>query len=95
MKRATAVLLCLLLLLSAAACGKTASTEGLGNGMKPVSKTELAFAHEFSIEQYEGGLQLVTIHDGGRFLVVPEGVEPPRNVAGDIAVLRQPVCGLL
>ena len=91
MKRATAVLLCLLLLLSSAACGKTASPEGLGNGMMPVSRTELAFAHEFSIEQYEGGLQLITIRDGGRFLVVPEGTEPPRGIAGDIVVLRQPV----
>ncbi len=72
-------------------CGKKPSSEGLGNGWEPVSKTELSFAHEFSIEHYEGGLKLVTIKDGGRFLIVPSGAEAPKGIAPDIAVLKQPV----
>ena len=91
MKRISAVLLCICLLACACGCGKTASTEGLGNGWQPVSKTELSFAHEFSIEEYEGGLKLISIAEGGRFLVVPEGASAPKGIAGDIAVLKQPV----
>lgn len=59
--------------------------------MEPISETELSFAHEFSIEEYEGGLKLISIHDGGRFLIVPEGAEAPAKLADDIAVLHQPV----
>lgn len=73
------------------ACGKSPSAEGLGNGWEPVSKTELSFAHEFSIEEYEGGLKLISINDVGRFLVVPEGGSVPKGIAKDIAVLQQPV----
>ena len=72
-------------------CGHKSSSEGLGNGAKPVSKTELSFAHEFSIEEYEGGLKLISINEGGRFLVVPEGSSAPKGIADDIAVLEQPV----
>ena len=91
MKRFFAVLLCICLLACACGCGRTASTDGLGNGWEPVSKTELSFAHEFSIEEYEGGLKLISINEGGRFLVVPEGEKAPKGIADDIAVLDQPI----
>ena len=77
------------MLVSIAACGNTQPAGGIG--LEPISETELSFAHEFSIEEYEGGLKLITIHDGGRFLVVPEGAEVPAKIADDIAVLQQPV----
>ena len=91
MKRFFVIILCLLLAASLFGCGRAASSEGLGNGWEPVSKTELSFAHEFSVEEYEGGLKLISINDGGRFLVVPEGGSAPKGIAGDIVVLRQPV----
>ena len=91
MKRTAAVILIAIMLASLMGCGHKASSEGLGNGWVPVSKTELLFAHEFSIEEYEGGLKLVSIDDGGRFLVVPEGVTAPKGIAEDIVVLQQPV----
>ena len=77
------------MLVSIAACGNTQPAGGIG--LEPISETELSFAHEFSIEEYEGGLKLITIHDGGRFLIVPEGAEAPAKIADDIAVLQQPV----
>ena len=91
MKRATAIILVVLMLAALLSCGHKPSSDGLGNGWEPVSKTELVFAHEFSIEEYDGGLKLVSIDDGGRFLIVPEGAEAPKGIAEDIVVLRQPV----
>ncbi len=91
MKRFFALLICIAILAALFGCGKKPDPEGLGNGWEPVKKTELSFAHEFSIEEYEGGLKLISIHDGGRFLVVPEGGRAPKGVAGDIVILKQPV----
>lgn len=91
MKRIAAISILILMLASLMGCGHKPSSEGLGNGWEPVSKTELVYAHEFSIEEYEGGLKLVSIREGGRFLIVPEGAEAPKGIAEDIAVLKQPV----
>lgn len=49
------------------------------------------YAKEFSIAQYEDGYALISITDGSRFLVVPEGREAPSDLAADIEVIRQPV----
>ncbi len=89
-KRLLSAFLCIFLLASVSCTGRK-TENGLGSGWEPVSKTELSFADGFSIEQYEGGLQLVTINDGGRFLVVPEGVNAPKDIAEDIVVLQQPI----
>ena len=91
MKRTTALIICICLLAALFGCGKKPSPEGLGNGWEPVSETELSFAHEFSIDEYEGGYKLVSINDGGRFLIVPEGKAAPKGISPDIAVLMQPV----
>ena len=91
MKRISALFICILVFASLFGCGKKPSAEGLGNGWEPVGNTGLSFAHEFSIEEYEGGFKLISIRDGGRFLVVPEGAEAPKGIAPDIAVLKKPV----
>lgn len=91
MKRAIALLITILTLLSLAGCGSRKTLEGLGNGMQPTGSLQLAFAHEFAVDCYEGGMKLVTIKDGGRFLVLPEGGEAPRGIAKDIVVLKQPL----
>lgn len=89
MKRMTAMLLCLCLLL--VGCGQIEVTEGLGNGWEPIDTMQLQFAHEFSVDYYEGGYKLVTLGDGSRFLVIPEGKEAPKGVAKDIVPLYQPI----
>ncbi|MCR5611625.1 MAG: ABC transporter substrate-binding protein [Clostridiales bacterium] len=92
MKRVFAVIISVIMLLAPlSGCRKAPSPGGLGNGMEPSGREELSYAHEFSVDHYDGGLKLITINEGGRFLVVPEGAEVPKNLAGDIAVLKQPV----
>ena len=55
------------------------------------SRMSLDYAEEFAIDNYSGGYVLISISDGSRFLVVPEGQETPENLDEDIVVLKQPV----
>ncbi len=52
---------------------------------------ELLYAERFSVDYYEGGYALITIEDGGRYLVVPEGLDAPEELDAGITVLRQPL----
>ncbi len=92
MRRAGALLAALFLLLSLCSCGgKTEGPSGLGNGWEPEGKTELCYADQFSIDRYAGGYRLLTLADGSRFLVVPEGAEVPAGIDKDITVLQRPL----
>ena len=51
----------------------------------------LAYAQKFSIDDYNDGYALVTITDGSRYLVVPDGKEAPDDLASDIVVIQKPV----
>ncbi len=51
----------------------------------------LSYASQFSVDYLTGGYSLITITDGGRFLLVPEDLETPSDMDADIAVLRQPI----
>lgn len=55
------------------------------------SRMDLEYAQEFVVDRYSGGYALITISDGSRFLVVPEGQGVPENLDEDIVVLKQPV----
>lgn len=52
---------------------------------------ELSYAEKFSVDYYEGGYDLITIPENGRFLTVPEGKEAPEDLASDITVLQKPL----
>ena len=72
-------------------CGGQNYATGLGNGWEPVSSMELQYAHEFSLDYFADGYKLITLGDGSRFLVVPEGMEVPSGIHRDIVALRQPI----
>ena len=55
------------------------------------SSMELRYATEFQVDTYEGGYELLTIVQDGRYLVVPEGKEAPADLSEDIVVLKQPI----
>lgn len=52
---------------------------------------DLRYATQFGVEYLEDGCSLLTIKESGRFLIVPEGQEPPSNVDAGITVLCQPI----
>lgn len=92
MKRCIALFLTVTLLLSVlGGCGTVETKEGLGNGWEPERSMELQFATQFSVDYYQDGYKLISLADGTRFLVIPEGSECPKGIAKDIVLLYQPV----
>lgn len=92
MKRVIAVLLAICLAVPAlCGCTKSSDTVGLGNGLKPIRDMELRFAEQFGVSYYEGGYKLITLADGSRFLVIPEGMEKPKGMERSITPIYQPV----
>ena len=91
MRKLLSLLLSFALVLSVTGCGQPEVQEGLGNGWEPVSSMNVQFAHEFSVDYYEGGYKLITLGDGSRYLTIPEGATVPKRIAKDIVPLQQPV----
>lgn len=60
-------------------------------GWKPESHMKLKYADQFAIDYYKGGYKFIRLHDGSRFLVVPEGKKVPEGLKKDVAVLQQPL----
>ena len=60
-------------------------------GLKYDHSLELQYADQFAVDYYEGDYVLITITDGGQFLLVPEGKEAPEGLDADISVIQKPV----
>ena len=92
MKRCIALCLTIVMLFSLlCGCGTTGTADGLGNGWEPERSMELQFATQFAVDYYAGGYKLISLADGSRFLVIPEGSELPKGIAKDIVPLYQPL----
>lgn len=59
--------------------------------MKVTDSLELLYADQFSVDYYNEDYALITIKDGGRFLVIPENAAVPKKIDEDIAVLQKPL----
>ena len=93
-KRITALLLALAMQLALLGFGcPSALAEGAPElpGLTFEAETELEYAQCFRLYRYEGGYTLITIENGGDFLVVPEDGQVPGGLDDDITVLRQPL----
>lgn len=93
-KRITALLLALAMQLALLGFGcPSALAEGVPElpGLTFEAETELEYAQCFRLYRYEGGYTLITIENGGDFLVVPEDGQVPGGLDDGITVLRQPL----
>ncbi len=61
------------------------------SGLTYESEMQIERATEFSVYHYEGGYDLIDIHEGEKFLLVPEGGKAPEEVPEGIIVLQKPV----
>ncbi len=68
-----------------------ARQNGLGNGWQVERSMELKYAKNFSVDYYNDGYALISITDGTRYLIVPQGREVPAGIDTDIIVLKQPI----
>ena len=88
-----AVAVCVLLV----GCGQTKSAQDsrdISAELVYESSLETEYAEEFSADFYEGGYTLLTIADGSRFLLVPDGKKAPEDLAPDVTVLQQPLSNI-
>jgi len=60
-------------------------------GLAWQSEMPLKYAHEFAVDYYDGGYKLLTIGDGNRYLVVPEGGDVPGGLEDGVKIIRQPL----
>lgn len=60
-------------------------------GLKYDHSLELEYADQFAVDYYEDGYALITIVNGGQFLLVPEGKDAPEGLDEDISVIHAPV----
>ena len=71
-------------------CAKERASTALDQ-IHVISRMDLDFATQFSIDYCEGGYKLITLGDGSRFLVVPAGASLPDGLNEKITPLYQPV----
>lgn len=88
-----AVIIVLLAGLCGCAPGETGAADNTAteNSWQPERSMELQYAENFEVDYYSGGYALITISDGSRYLIVPEGAEAPDGVDADICVLLRPI----
>lgn len=91
MKRRQRIAVIVFLIIFTMGCGAAEKPRQQAQGMKKTGSLKLSYATQFQVDFYEGGYSLITITDGGRFLVVPEGKEPPEKPDQDIIILQQPL----
>lgn len=65
--------------------------EALSAELQYEGEMELKYAQEFRVDLYKGGYSLISISDGSRFLVVPEGKKIPSDLQDNITALQQPI----
>lgn len=61
------------------------------SGLTFQEETHLDYAECFHLYRYEGGYTLISIVDGGEFLVVPEDGTVPENLDSTVTVLQKPI----
>ena len=88
MRKLTLWALVLALLLTG--CAGT-QTEAPQSDWVPERSMPLQFATQFQVDYYSGGYKLISLADGSKFLVVPEGCEVPESAPKDAVPLYQPI----
>ena len=100
MKKFLSALLAAVLAFCAAGCGaapaetKTSGDVLPGTDLQKLSSMELAYADQFAVDYYEDGYKLLSVSNGDRFLLVPEGKDVPEGLDASVKVLRAPVTDL-
>lgn len=99
-RKFTAICLSIMVIFSMVSCGFAQNTgpSEKGTNIRDISpelkydhSMELEYAKEFSVDYYQEGYALITISDGSRFLVIPEGKTVPSGLDKDIVLLQQPI----
>lgn len=94
MKRKLFLMIILGMMTILCACSaQRVSTSGNKNisGLEYEGSMKLKYAQQFAVDYYKGGYALISIKDGDRFLVIPEGKDVPENMDSDIKIIKRPL----
>ncbi len=69
--------------------------ENSGGTLEFDHSMELKYAKCFSVDYYKGGYKEISISDGTKLLIVPEGGSVPEDTAEETIVLQQPISNIL
>lgn len=96
-KKLTAIFLSIVIAFTAVSCASSRDTSvtekntDISPELTYSHSMELTYAKEFSVDYYEEGCSLITISDGSRYLVIPEGMDVPSELEEGIVLLKQPI----
>ena len=96
MKRIKLLGIATVLLLLSGGCGRTETAAqerntDISQELTYTGSMDLVYAEKFAVDYYENGYALITVNQDMQYLLVPEGMEAPEDLAEGIAVLQQPV----
>lgn len=60
-------------------------------GLSHLSTLPLVYASQFSVDYYENGYKLISVSDGRRYLLIPEGKTAPEGLDGSVVRIHMPV----
>jgi iron complex transport system substrate-binding protein len=60
------------------------------SGLTCEKKLNLQYAQDFAVYYYNDDYKLISIKDGGNYLLVPEGKEAPDGISDDLVVVQAP-----
>ena len=93
-KRGMSLLLAVVMMLTLGACGVQSQSDTTDQisfaSLQKTGELTLSYATQFQVEYYDP-YTLITIEQEGRFLLVPEKEEEPKNLPEDVVVLKQPL----
>lgn len=61
------------------------------DGLQFIERTELLYADRFTIDRYQDGYSMISVADGSKYLILPEGKEVPDNLDKNIKIINRPV----
>lgn len=97
MKKTAVLIACLIFMLFAASCTAVQDADAwkenqnISSILVHENREILDYAQGFAIDHYQDGYVLISISDGSRFLLVPEGGTVPADLDENITVLQRPV----
>ncbi|MDO4302566.1 MAG: ABC transporter substrate-binding protein [Bacillota bacterium] len=93
-KKIIVMLVCLVFLTSCGLSGENTDVLKVDEDISPEltygGREELQYAREFALDYYDD-YTLISISDGSRFLVVPEGAKVPEQLDQDIVIIERPL----
>lgn len=91
MKPAFSLCLIAAMVLGLLGCAPAQTQEQTEPIWEPERTMALEFATEFSVDYYRDGYKRITLGDGSRFLVIPEGKSYPEGMEKGLTPIYQPV----